>query len=116
MKYVVIHNLVKAGGVYHERGTVLTGDQAGEDLNRLLDLKAIRPATAEEAPQEQVTLVQPDRLHLSYEAKLAEKEEEIGRLRAHLAEKDAKLNAARSELETVKKAKSGGGKRGKAEE
>lgn len=84
LRYVVEH-----GGIGEwKRGDVLSDEQLlgkGCDINRLLSLRAMRPATELEYDQVHVDLPSEEN-NRSYQHLLAEKDMEIARLRQRLSE------------------------------
>jgi chemotaxis protein histidine kinase CheA len=67
-------------------------EQGGCDIERLLTLRSMRPASEYEAGKDHVDLQSPE-LHLSYEHMLAEKDRQIARLQSRVSTLEEQLSA-----------------------
>lgn len=88
-KFVVLSGAI---GNTFRKGDVVPAESFGEGLPRLLDLKAVRPAGAEEALCERVEVIEGERRNLSYEAAVVERDREIAKLKMENASLRAEVN------------------------
>jgi hypothetical protein len=95
-KYVVLHGQV---GHKFYQGDVVAPDQFGQkgEVDRLLDLGAIRPAEEAEAGERKVTLQAAAPTHPTFEQAMADQRTEIGKLQAQLLEAQQKANAMQAQ-------------------
>lgn len=88
-KFVVLSGAI---GSAWKKGDVVPAESFGEGLPRLLDLKAVRPAGAEEALCERVEVIESEKRNLSYEAAVVERDREIAKLKMENASLRAEVN------------------------
>jgi uncharacterized coiled-coil protein SlyX len=99
---------VFSGETYREALKLAT-DVADSEIDRLVCSQAIRLATPHEAEQSRVCLTGQDDRHVSLETRLLQKESEITRLRARVAELEALVARTRQEQMLLPGAVAGSG-------